>query len=464
MHRLFRAFAIATRNGSIPARLPALACLLACCGLPVFAQNQPAARPGRPLVLNEARYRLRAGERAQLDAPPDTLDFLRTAKTSTVTINGSQTKGFAVGPSMSGNEIVLAASLTMKPGEYAVTVAAVDQSGEQRTAVADITVEALPTVPAGGTTPPVVLLNGWQGPTCPISTPQFPGDDGSAETFGHLETQLVTPQVYFFDNCVEQSVNGSSIEELGTTLGQFLNMIQYAGGALGPQVDLVSHSMGGLIVRAYLSGLQVNGSLSPVLNPRVRKFVEIATPNFGSFLAANYSDVLALLGYGNQANEMVPGSGFLWSLGTWNQHGDDLRGVDAIAIIGNAGNWQYTIFGTLFSHASDGVVSVTSASLNFARDPSRTRILPYCHIDSTSSLAGLFVYLNNYCNGRGIADVDEAPETGEIILSFLASTSAWQSVGSSNQTQYGGAYFALENAEGTQYTPFSTVTLGDGPL
>jgi hypothetical protein len=266
--------------------------------------------------------------------------------------------------------------------------------------------------------------------------------------------QLVTPAYYFFDNCVEQAVNGGTIEELGVTLGQFLDMVQYAGGAPVAQVDLVSHSMGGLIVRSYLAGLQANGSLSPVLNPRVRKFIEIATPNFGSFLAANYSDLLA---NGTQAAEMVPGSGFLWNLATWNQRGDDLRGVDALAIIGNAGYWRSTIFATTqLNNASDGVVSLTSASLNFARDSSRTRILPYCHIDPDS-----VPYPGIDCSGKGgIANVDQAPETGQIILSFLAGSSNWQSVGFANQTQFGGGYFALENAAGTQYTPFSSVSLG----
>ena len=316
-----------------------------------------------------------------MEALPETLDFIRKAKTSTVTINGTQTRGFAVGPSMTGDDILLAASLTMPAGEYAVTVSAVDDAGEQRAVSANITVDALPVVPPGGSTPPVVLLNGWQfsvfpPSSCPISPL------GSAGTFGSLSTQLSAPAVYFFDNCVEQSVNGSTIEELGITLGQFLNMVQYAGGALVPQVDLVSHSMGGLIARSYLAGLQANDGLSPVLNPRVRKFVEIATPNFGSFLAANYSDLLAS---GTQAAEMVPGSAFLWSLATWNQRGDDLRGVDALAIIGNAGYWKSSIFATTqLNNASDGVVSMTSASLNFARDPSRTRILSYCHIGPDS--------------------------------------------------------------------------------
>lgn len=422
---------------------------------PPAEQAAPRSHPGRPLVLNQSRYRLRAGERTRVEALPETLDFIRTAKTISATINGSQTRGFAVGPSTQGDEVILAASLTMKEGEYAVTVSAVDQSGEQRTTEATITVDALPAVPSGGSTPPVVLLNGWQFSVIPPSScPMAP--NGSITTFGSLASKLIAPQVYFFDNCVEQSVNGSSIEQLGVTLGQYLNMVQYTDGSLVPQVDLVSHSMGGLIARSYLAGLQPNGSLSPLLNPRVRKFIEIATPNFGSFLAANYSDLLA---NGTQAAEMVPGSPFLWSLATWNQLGDDLRGVDALAVIGNAGYWKSSIFATQVNNLSDGVVSLTSASLNFARDPSRTRILTYCHIDSASA-AGSFIN----CTGKGIADVDEAPETGQIILSFLAGTSTWQSVGFSNQTQYGGAYFALENAAGTQYTQFSSVLLGSVPF
>ena len=431
-----------------------LVVLVACGSVGLRAQAQPPLRAdsGHPLILNQTHYHLHAGERVQIAAPLETLEFLRNAKSRTLTIGGVQGKGLVVGPDLRGDKVLLAASLTMKPGDYAVTVSAVSGDGEERTAAANIRVEALPVVPSGGSTPPVVLLNGWQFSVLPPSTcPIAP--TGPVATFGSLASQLVAPQVYFFDNCIEQSVNGSSIEELSITLGQFLNMIQYAGGALVPQVDLVSHSMGGLIVRSYLAGLQANDGLSPVLNPRVRKFIEIATPNFGSFLAANYSDALAS---GTQAAEMVPGSGFLWSLGTWNQRGDDLRGVDALAIIGNAGYWKSSILAlTQLNDVTDGVVSLTSASLNFARDPSRTKILPYCHIDS-ASFAGAFID----CTGKGIADVDEAPETGVIVLSFLANSTAWESEGYANQTQFAGGYFALENAAGTQYTAFSSVLLG----
>ncbi len=426
------------------------------CTLSAFAQNQtpspqavPSSRQVRPLILNQTRYRLRAGDRITIAAPQETLDFVRSARTRTATAGGAHPNGFVVGPDMRSDQVLLGASLLTKPGEYTITVSAVSEAGEERTTIVKVTVDGLPPVPSNATGPPVVLLDGWQfslGNSCPMSS-------DSTGTFGKLQQNLEQAglPVYFFENCTQ--CPSCLIEDLGANLGQFLDSLQYDNGGQVPKFDLVGHSMGGLIVRSYLAGLQTNGSLSAV-NPRVRKFIEIATPNFGSFLAANYSGFLT---NGTQAAEMVPGSGFLWNLGTWNQRGDDLRGVDALAIIGNAGYWQ-SGNSTQMLNASDGVVSLTSASLNFARDPSRTRILPYCHSDPA-----LFSGLLD-CSGKSIANVDDAPETAQIVLSFLGGTSAWQSIGLSNQTQYGGGYFALENAAGTEYTPFSSVSLGSAPF
>lgn len=417
----------------------------------------------QPLALHQTSYRLHAGEPVPVAAAQETLDFLRAAKSRRVS------NGFAVGPSLRGNEVLLAASVTVKPGDYALTISATGDAGEERTASVKVTVDALATVPVSNPVPPVVLLNGWQfsltAPNaCPIST-------SSADTFGSLAQQLMqtnnVPVVYFFDNCVELSVNGNAIEELGTTLGQFLSTIQYTSGAEVPQIDLVGHSMGGLIVRSYLSGLQTSGSLSPPAYLQARKFVEIATPNFGSFLAGNFSSLLA---NGTQTAEMVPGSSFLWNLATWNQRGDDLQGVDALAIIGNAGYWDASAL-SIFSeqsNASDGVVSLTSASLGFARDASRTRIVPYCHID-TASAAGALID----CSGKGIADADEAPETAEIVLAFLAGNSAvWTSSSLSSTpaqntaylAQYGGIFFGWENAAGQFVADLTQATLGSTSL
>src|ERR1035438_1777776 len=203
-------------------------------------QPPTVPRSIRPLVLHQTQYRFRAGESAKIDAPPETLDFVRNAKSRAVTVNGAEGRGFVVGPDVGGDQVLLAASLTMKPGVYAVTVSAVSGTGEERAAAVNVTRDPLQTVPNGATVPPVVLLNGWQFgySTCPISS-------GSSATFGSLEGQLRTgqsvavyslskggvidgagvPVVYFFDNCVEDP-NGP-IENLGAVLGNVLNLIQY---------------------------------------------------------------------------------------------------------------------------------------------------------------------------------------------------------------------------------------------
>ena len=343
----------------------------------------------------------------------------------------------------------------MPPGEYTVEVSAISKTGEERLTSLAVTLDPPRSVPLTATQPPVILLNGWQAsPTssCPLSA-------SSSDTFGELQTHLLSdhvPVVYFFDNCLEDP-NSGSIEGLGQTLGQVLNLIKYENGALVPQVDLVSHSMGGLIVRAYLAGLQASGLMAPPPNPRVRKFVEIAAPNFGSFVAPKL---------GIQASEMKPGSLFLWSLATWNQGQDDLRGVDALAIIGNAGTFLTT------ANASDGVVSLTSGSLGFALPDQRTRIVPYCH-STPSFLSGLVMTCSSH---RGIADIDSPSHlSDQIVRSFLAGTTAWQSVGYAPSadpflSRYGGAMLALKGTNDVYFTDISAVTfdsaagaLGTGP-
>jgi hypothetical protein len=165
-------------------------------GLRAQAQTTRRAATGgnaRPLNLNQTHYQLRAGERVPIAAPQETLDFVRNAKSRSVTILGAQGKGLVVGPNVRGDEALLAASLTMKPGEYAVTVSAVSGTGEERAAAVDVTLDPMQTVPLGSTEPPVVLLNGLQLPatladwltfdTCPVSSP--------SDTFGPLATQLM---------------------------------------------------------------------------------------------------------------------------------------------------------------------------------------------------------------------------------------------------------------------------------
>src|ERR1035438_539429 len=239
--------------------------------------------------------------------------------------------------------------------------------------------------------------------------------------------------------------------------------IKYDTGAQVPQIDLVGFSMGGLIARAYLAGLQPGETLTPPTTTLVHKLVLIATPNFGSFVAGTYAAAFAA---GSQDAELEPGSAFLWNLATWNQRGDDLRGVDAIAVIGNAGSYTGTLYsGTALSNASDGLVSLTSASLGFvAGDATVTRIVPYCHVDPSAFInttLGTFA-----CSAGGIANVNSTThDTGLIVRSFLAGTTNWKSIGNAASadpylSRNGAMFFAMVNSTGGYVADMTAVTFG----
>ncbi len=394
-----------------------------------------------------------------LAAPSDTLDFLTQAASRQVSLEGASSTGLVVAPNRDGH-MALAVSGRVAPGEYTAQITATSASGEVRHTSVKVEVAPRVTVPSNSTRNPVVLLNGWEtGITgsCPVS-------NSSSDTFGNLAQYLVSdgvPVVYLFDNCAEDP--GNSIEQLGLDLGAFLKTITYDNGTQVPQIDLVGFSIGGLIARAYLAGLQPNESLLPPSPTLVGKLVLIATPNFGSFVAANY---ITSIPQGTQSAELIPGSALLWNLANWNQRSDDLRGVSAIAIAGNAGVYLPSLSsGVQLNNASDGLVSLTSASIGFVNQQSvDTRIVPYCHVDPSAFVNGSFGAFQ--CNAPGIANVTSASHpTGQIVRSFLAGTTAWQSLGGAPAadpylSQDGGAYFALGASGGGYASDLTSVTWG----
>jgi len=336
------------------------------------------------------------------------------------------------------------------PGEYRVELAGRNQDGRPLAATISLTVSPITfPKPINGRNP-VILLNGFQL----ICTDSDSTLAASVGTFGQMASLLQADgaPVAFFNNC---SYGDIRIEQVAAQLNLYIAGLTYTDGSAVTQVDIVAHSMGGLIARAYLAGLQADGSLLPPQSPRVGRVVLISTPNYGSFQAPRV---------GTQAPEMVPGSTFLWGLATWNQGQDDLRGVDTLAIIGNAGSYYSA------GNLDDGVVSLTSGSLGFARSDQRTRVVPYCHI--TPGITTVFGTVGMVCTGaQGIADIDKpSHQTAQIVRSFLSGTSDWTSIGESPSqqprwSQYGGVYFAVENAAGTQYyNDLTQVLLGSVAL
>jgi uncharacterized protein (TIGR03437 family) len=265
-------------------------------------------------------------------------------------------------------------------------------------------------IPAGSpvprtTLPPVVFINGYQFEGCPSS---FDGTFGVADQVLQSNGEVSL----FFSTCSLPST--ASIEDLGAAFATFLSGLTYTDGQPVEQVDVVAHSMGGLVLRCYLSGKQnAGGVFQPPATPHVRKAVFLATPHFGTGIAS-------LFGISNQVKELSSGSAFLFDLNTWNQGTDDLRGVDAVAAAGNSGNGG----SGLPSGFDDGVVALTSASLRFYL-PGRTRVVPYCHITS-----GGIISIVCPSDAKGIAKIDSPTHSSaQIIISFLSGTNDWQSVG-----------------------------------
>jgi uncharacterized protein (TIGR03437 family) len=285
---------------------------------------------------------------------------------------------------------------------------------------------------AWGQRVPVILVDGYHL-SCDSSVLD------SAHDFGELQQRLQAQgvPVTFFATC---SISGKpSIEALGNALGAIIQKMP------APEVDLVTNSMGGLIVRSYLSGKQpVSGEFHPPADPKVRKWIALATPNFGAMLPSGIGALLPDL----QAREMTPGSQFLFDLATWNQKHDDLRGLDTIGIVGNAAGWGP------FDGASDGTVAVTSASMSFALPDERTRVLPYCHG------AGDFTSILGFgCDAPPLAKIQsDNPLSWQIIDSFLSGRDDWMSIGNPPSkdkylAQYGGILSQVRDNSGKPSGP-----------
>ena len=238
-----------------------------------------------------------------------------------------------------------------------------------------------------------------------------------SETFGIADQLLQSDNrvSLFFDNCTY--AKNASIEDIGNAFRDYLSGLRYTDGRTVPQVDVVAHSMGGDVVRSYLSGKQTTrGVFNAPPSVRIRKAVFIAIPFFGSFVAD-------LAPVDVQSQELQPGSAFLFDLATWNQGRDDLRGIDAVAVV--------AIGGTGIVNGKpgfdDSTVTVTSASLEFARKD-RTRVIPgYCHTTLSFPLS-LACSNPNAAIARMTSDQHV---TGRLMISFLNNTTDWMSFGTS---------------------------------
>jgi triacylglycerol lipase len=155
---------------------------------------------------------------------------------------------------------------------------------------------------------PVVLVHGWNGSTSSMAT---------------LKTRFEAQGRQAFSIQMPGQNNVTNAQALAT----FINNVKAQTGAA--QVDLVSHSMGGLSTRYYIKSLGGGAN--------VAQYVSLGSPHYGLLLACFLTT--------NAGGQMCTWSSFLSSLNS----GDD-----------TPGSLLYT---TIYS-TSDGLVPTSSSRLD----------------------------------------------------------------------------------------------------
>jgi hypothetical protein len=154
----------AYRSSSLFASLALLTYCAVCAA--ATAQVGLGSDPVHLLALQQTKYRLRAGEAVPVAAPRETLDFIRNARNRVARVSGVSEDGFVLGPSARGDQVVLAASLAMKPGEYTVSLSAVSETGEERVMTLNVTLDPMQTasLPAEIVSTQALIAQGWVVP------------------------------------------------------------------------------------------------------------------------------------------------------------------------------------------------------------------------------------------------------------------------------------------------------------
>jgi len=150
---------------------------------------------------------------------------------------------------------------------------------------------------------PVVLVHGWNGGEFTWPVP---------ERLIALEQKLQRDIFLFTYRTGIFANRYPPLEVLEEQLDRYL--APYAA------VDLVAHSMGGLLVRQYLSHHA---------DHQVRRVAFLATPHFGTNVAQVLVKLGSVIPEGNiQATEIQPGSDFLWQLNALQ--GAELEGLEVL--------------------------------------------------------------------------------------------------------------------------------------
>ena len=251
------------------------------------------------------------------------------------------------------------------------------------------------------TTVPVILVHGW----C-----------GSPNSFGKMANLLTqdgfTVQSYDYSietQTAESVGNGITIEDLAFEFAGYINHYLRDSGA--SQVDVVAHSMGGVVARAWMAGMTLAS-----YQGQIRKLIEVGTPNYGVSLAAfdKYRNFLRAVGYqscsSTQSSQLSFGSSFIWKLHDAWLHNSPILPENILFIAGTQDD-QGKFYECNLQGCDDGLVQVSSAVLPDTPDE-RIRYVPYKHSGSIPT-----------GNNLSIAEItDSSHKSYQIIKNFLTNS------------------------------------------
>ncbi|MFC1650531.1 T9SS type A sorting domain-containing protein [Candidatus Latescibacterota bacterium] len=190
------------------------------------------------------------------------------------------------------------------------------------------------------------------------------GVEGNAGYWGNIPKSLTAEG---FDVWSVYYPNVQGILSSARLLKDALNKItdEYNEGL----VDIVAHSMGGLVARAYIMWDDDGDGNTDFYDNNISHLMMIGTPNHGSEIAHKvHTNPLEFVGAtiigkhpsGDAYRDLSPGSSFLWNINKYT----NVRHTDPVQQIVIAGTKNLIIPHTeAIEHHTDGVVSVSSASL-----------------------------------------------------------------------------------------------------
>ena len=196
---------------------------------------------------------------------------------------------------------------------------------------------------AGVSANPVVWLHGW---------------NSNGSSWRQFQEQMVSNGVASADDFLTADYYAKEmgfspdtpIEEIAEAVACDIQDF-YDARKDGAPLDVVCHSMGGLVFRSMIA----NECL--VDNSILRRYVTLGTPHYGQNLGITY-----------QARQMVYGSGFLWRLGeAWHFQGKCWPATNALCIAGMTDAKSALLFSSSLNAPGgsywDGLVHAWSASL-----------------------------------------------------------------------------------------------------